>query len=167
MTSCLRCRRTDVNITSGCIESIIQRSNFLECCSFQWFVHTFAGLLTLVFGLLILISQEVMEQMVSALLGAVSIKRVVKSMSETWHTHIVMEGVWGFTPECPKAGVRLMCSVPILSVNTLKGTLQRILSSMSSSAVVNIQTGAPIYFPATKTTVDFEVETLVLMLDSP
>lgn len=94
------------------------------------------------FGLLILVSQEVMGQIISALLGAVSIKRVVKSMSETWHTHIVMEGVWGFTPECPKDRVRLMCSVPILSVKTLKGNL-RILSTSACPAPLLLWPEAP------------------------
>lgn len=133
MTSCLRCQRTDVDIIPGCMESIIHWSNFLECPSFQWFVHTFAGLL-------ILVSQEVMGQIISGLLGAASIKRVVKSMSETWHTHIVMEGVWGFTPECPKD---LLCSVPILSVKTLRGNLQRILPTSACPALLVLWPEAP------------------------
>lgn len=94
-------------------------------------------------GILILISQELMGQMVSALLGAVSFKRVVKSMSETWHTHIVMGDVWDFTPECPKACVCLMCSVPILSVNDLKGNLQRILSTSACPALLFLWLEAP------------------------
>lgn len=125
MTSYLRCQRTDVDITSGCMESIIRWSNFLEHRSFQWSVHTFAGFLALLFGLLILVSQEVMGQIISALLGAVSIKRVVKFMSETWHTHTVLS--WKV----------------FLSVKTLRGNLQRILSTSACPALLVLWLEAP------------------------